>query len=174
MDHFLPTIPVALRGSHSWVLILTDNPLNRVLANFLLSNGASHGSSHCADAVAPYPEYTRYKRADVLKSVQNERFMAELHDWVNELLIFLNRLSIILAEVEEIRDYLLALMILTEVSNLRQFRYYYEIDHFSDHLNVCKTVIFPAHHQAKRFLVRRGNRSYPKPVSKFFNLCHQY
>lgn len=58
---FLPTIPVALFGSHSWVLVLADNSLNWVLANFLLSIGASHGASHCADRVAPYPEHTRYK-----------------------------------------------------------------------------------------------------------------
>jgi hypothetical protein len=53
-----------------------------------------------------------------------------------------------LAEAEEIRDYLLALMMLTEASNLRQLRYHYEVDHFNDQLNVGKTGIFPTLHQA--------------------------
>lgn len=90
--------------------------------------------------------------------------MAEFHDWVNEPLALLNRPSIILAEAEEIRDYLLALMMLTEASKLRQLRYRYGIDLFNDHLIVCKTGIFPALHQTNKFLARRRNRSYP-------NLC---
>jgi hypothetical protein len=54
MDNFLPTVPVALRGPHPRVLVLADSSLIRVLANFLLSIGASH----CANRVTICPEYT--------------------------------------------------------------------------------------------------------------------
>lgn len=100
--------------------------------------------------------------------------MVEHHDWLNEPPILLNQPSITLAKAEQTRDYHLALLMLTQACNFRQLHCHYEVDHFSSHLNVCKTGIFPSIYQENEFPARRKNRPYPKPMFGFIVLWHQY